>query len=85
MPDGRLKLPYPVFSGSEFGGQFVCHFYGLLVICLSSTGGSVKRTQNRLPSPVKFIASFGLSVGFGRKGNDPDLAGTIIAQRMPRT
>jgi hypothetical protein len=39
---GRLKLSYPFFSGSELSGQFVSQFYGLLVICLSSTSGAVK-------------------------------------------
>jgi hypothetical protein len=51
VPDRRLKLPYPVFSCSKLSRQFVGHFYGLLVVCLSSTSGSVKSAQNRLTGP----------------------------------
>jgi hypothetical protein len=69
IPGLSLKFPYLVFGCAELSRHFVSLFYGLQVFCLSSAGGSVKGAQNSLPGPVKRVAGFGPSVGFGCKGN----------------
>jgi hypothetical protein len=64
VPGMGLKLSYPIFSGAQLSRSLARHFESLLIVCLGISGGPVKHPQNSLGCPVKWIASFGLGVGF---------------------